>query len=212
MQLTRTEFQDLIERINDMKDFLNWLIPIAFCISGIYYFWKSSNAEAEDTTASDSDVSPNEDNMATEVQSVSMKLLLEQTLKNIGCHINMCEEKEGEFHITYQGEHFTIIYSEDSPFITIYDVAWYSAELIDIDNLSLVRQAVNACNQQNLATVLYTIDKNENCVNVHTRQCTIFGSYIPEVETYLRSQLEDSFRQHHNFYRHIEAIRKEQYA
>ena len=124
----------------------------------------------------------------------------------------MCEEKEGEFHVTYQGEHFTIIYSEDSPYITIYDVAWYSAELIDIDNLSLVRQAVNACNQQNLATVLYTIDKDENCVNVHTRQCTIFGAYIPEVEDYLRSRLEDSFRQHHNFYRHIEAIRKEQYA
>ena len=185
-----------------MKDFLNWLIPIAFCISGIYYFWKSSNTEAEDMAASDSDEQKNEDNMTTEVQSANMKLLLEQTLKNIGCHINMCEEKEGEFHITYQGEHFTII----------YDVAWYSAELIDIDNLSLVRQAVNACNQQNLATVLYTIDKDENCVNVHTRQCTIFGAYIPEVEAYLRSRLEDSFRQHHNFYRHIEAIRKEQYA
>ena len=156
-----------------MKDFLNWLIPIAFCISGIYYFWKSSNAKAEDTTASDSDESPNEDNMNTEVQRVSMKPLLEQTLKNIGCHINMCEEKEGEFHITYQGEHFTIIYSEESPYITIYD---------------------------------------ENCVNVHTRQCTIFGSYIPDAEAYLRTRLEDSFRQHHNFYRQIEDIRKEQYA
>lgn len=212
MRLTRIEFLDQKERSSDMKDFLNWLIPIAFCISGIYYFWKSSNAKAEDTTASNSDESPNEDNMNTEVQRVSMKPLLEQTLKNIGCHINMCEEKEGEFHITYQGEHFIIIYSEESPYITIYDVAWYSAELIDIDNLSLVRQAVNACNQQNLATVLYTIDKEENCVNVHTRQCTIFGSYIPDAEAYLRTRLEDSFRQHHNFYRQIEDIRKEQYA
>ena len=88
-----------------MKDFLNWLIPIAFCISGIYYFWKSSNAEAENTTASDGDEPQNKDDMTTEVQSASMKLLLEQTLKNVGCHINMCEEKEGEFHITYQGEH-----------------------------------------------------------------------------------------------------------
>ena len=55
-----------------MKDFLNWLIPIAFCISGIYYFWKSSNGEAEDTTASNGDESKNEDNMTTEIQSTSM--------------------------------------------------------------------------------------------------------------------------------------------
>ena len=212
MRLTRTEFQDQKERSRDMKDFLNWLIPIAFCISGIYYFWKSSNAEAEDTTASHGDEPQNKDDMTTEVQSVSMKLLLEQTLKNVGCHINMCEEKEGEFHITYQGEQFRIYYSEESPYINIYDIAWYSSELDDIDNLSVVRQAINACNQQNLATVLYTIDKETNCLNVHTRQCTIFGSYIPNVENYLRSRLEDSFRQHHNFYRQIEEIRKEQYT
>ena len=212
MRLTRIEFQDQRERSKEMKDFLNWIIPVAFCISGIYYFWKSNNTEAEDATASEDDVPQSENNMTTEVQSASMRLLLEQTLKNVGCHIDMCNEKDGEFHAIYQGEHFTIIFSEDSPYITIYDVAWYSAELIDVDNLSLVRQAVNACNQQNLATVLYTIDKEENCVNVHTRQCTIFGSYIPEVEAYLRSRFEDSFRQHHNFYRHIEEIRKEQYA
>ncbi len=195
-----------------MKDFLNWLIPIAFCISGIYYFWKSSNAEAEDTTALDGDEPQNEDDMNTEVQSASMKLFLEQTLKNIGCHINMCCDKDGEFKITYQGEHFSVLYSEDSPYIYIYDIAWYSAELDDIDNFSLVRQAVNACNQQNLSTVLYTIDKENRCVNVHTRQCIIFGSYIPDIEAYLRSRLEDSFRQHHNFYRCIEEIRKEQHA
>lgn len=139
-----------------------------------------------------------------------MRRLLEQTLKNIGCHINMCEDDEDRFFITYQGEHFTIVYSESSQFINIYDVAWYSAELDDIDNLSIVRQAVNACNQENHSMVLYTIDKENNCVNVHTRQCIVFGSYIPEVEDYLRSRFEDSFRQHHNFYKNMEKIRQKQ--
>ena len=143
---------------------------------------------------------------------LSQNHLLERVMKNIGCHINMCKEDEGQIHVTYQGEHFTITYSDDSPFINIYDVAWYSAELADIDNLALVRKAVNECNQQNSATVLYTIEKEEGCLNVHTCQCTIFGSYIPDVEAYLRSRFEDSFRQHHNFYRIIEEIRKEQYS
>ena len=81
-----------------MKDFLNWLIPIAFCISGIYYFWKSSNAEAEDTTASDGDEPQNKDDMTTEVQSASMKLLLEQTLKNVGwsAAISICVKRRRE--------------------------------------------------------------------------------------------------------------------
>jgi len=142
----------------------------------------------------------------------TMQQLLETTLKNVGCHINMCKEEENHIYATYQGEHFTIYYDETSPFITIYDVSWYSAELYDIDNLSLVRQAVNACNRENTSTVLYTIDEKEKCINVHTRQRIVFGSYIPEIEDYLRSRFEDSFRQHHNFYKNMEEIRKEHFS
>ncbi len=195
-----------------MKDFLNWLIPISICISGIYYFWKSSDSETVDVVSSDNNNYDNDNNMKETGQNESVRPLLEKTMKNIGCHINMCEEKEGEFHVTYQGEHFTIVFSEDSPYITIYDIAWYSEEAYDIDNLSLVRQAVNLCNQRNTSTVLYTIDKENNCVNVHTRQCVVFGSYIPDCESYLRSRFEDSFQQHHSFYRNLEEIRKEQYT
>ena len=201
-----------------MEEFVRWFGPclgLAMVIYWISRYWREKFDEDSSVipNVSETDVKDMKNVVCKDtVQKVSMEHLLEVSLKNIGCHINMCKEENGQFHITYQGEHFTIYYSEDSPYINIYDIAWYSAELIDIDNLSLVRQAVNACNQQNLATVLYTIDKEENCVNVHTRQCTIFGSFIPDAEEYLRSRLEDSFRQHHNFYRHIEEIRKEQYA
>ena len=201
-----------------MEEFVRWFGPCFGLAMVIYWISKYWRERVDDDSSVISNVSVTEVNdMNNEVskstiQTVSMEHLLEVSLKNIGCHINMCKEESGQLHITYQGEHFTIYYSEDSPYIDIYDIAWYSAGLIDIDNLSLVRQAVNACNQQNLATVLYTIDKEDNCVNVHTRQCTIYGSYIPDAEAYLRSRFEDSFRQHHNFYRHIEEIRKEQYA
>ena len=51
-------------------------------------------------------------------------------MKNLGCHIDMCKENESQFLITYQGEPFTIVYSEGSPFVYIYDVAWYSVEFV----------------------------------------------------------------------------------
>ena len=201
-----------------MEEFVRWFGPCFGIAMVIYWISKYYRERFDDDSSVVCNVSKtdikdmNNETSKETIQNVSMEHLLEVSLKNIGCHIDMCKEESGQFHITYQGEHFSIYYSEESPYINIYDIAWYSAELTDIDNLSLVRQAVNACNQQNHATVLYTIDKEENCVNVHTRQCTIFGSYIPDAEAYLRSRFEDSFRQHHNFYRHIEEIRKEQYA
>lgn len=197
-----------------MEDFVRWFGPCFAAAMGCYWFWKHRSQETEeaDSLVVPNDETINYEQMANRYDGLNTCQLLEKVLKNIGCHINMCKDEENHIYATYQGEHFTIIYSETSPYITIYDVAWYSAELIDIDNLSLVRQAVNVCNKENISTVLYTIDKEENCVNVHTRQCIVFGSYIPDVEDYLRSRFEDSFRQHHNFYRNMEEIRKEQFA
>ena len=197
-----------------MEDLVRWFGPCLAAAMGCYWFWKHRSQETDDTDSviASSD-EPQSDTIKNNIyEGLNTCQLLERVIKNLGCHIDMCKEEKDTFYVTYQGEHFTIIYSETSPYITIYDVAWYSAELIDIDNLSLVRQAVNVCNKENISTVLYTIDKERNCVNVHTRQCIVFGSYIPDVEDYLRSRFEDSFRQHHNFYRNMEEIRKEQFA
>lgn len=197
-----------------LLDTLNkWFFPSLVAIMGTYLFWEKKNnrndrKEDESSPLGDKNGNQIPDNITNNYEGLSMHQLLERVMKNIGCRINMCKDEEDHFYVTYQGEHFTIAYSEENPYITIYDVAWYSAELNDIDNLSMVRKAVNECNKQNLSTILYTIDKEENCVNVHTRQNIIFGLFIPDIEDYLRSRFEDSFRQHHNFYRQIEEVRK----
>jgi len=199
-------------------DWMSLYKVIGPCVGiAFIYYWFTRNRdkevqEAEPVAVSEIETQNQTPNMSNIYEGLNKNQFLERVMKNVGCHINMCKIENNEFHVTYQGEHFTIVYSEDSPYISVYDVAWYSAELDDIDNLSLVRQAVNASNLQNIATVLYTIDKENACVNVHTRQCCIFGSYIPDVENYLRSLFENSFKQHHNFYRHIEEIRKEQHV
>jgi len=189
---------------------MGWFGPLVFAVIGVYWFWKNRSQTIND--AKNSENKSIEKSNPDMYEGLSMGKLLEAVIKNIGGHINLCKDDKEQLHIIYQGEHFTIIYSDDSSIINIYDVAWYSAELNDIENLSLVRQAVNACNRENSSTVLYTMEKEENSVNVHTRQSIVFGSFIPNVDEYLRSRFEDSFRQHHNFYRIMESIRQEQYT
>ena len=194
-----------------------------------YCFWRAKKND-EENLSEESANNPNanlydqareelkKEHMETERRNnpaylgLNTKELLFAVAKNIGCNIQRDEEDPNRIYLNYQGEHFTVGASEESPFLYIYDVAWYSASLDDIENLSLIRQAVNSCNAEYAATVLYTIDKDENCVNIHTRQCVLFGDYIPSVDEYLRSRLDDSFRQHHNFYQHMEKIRSEQYS
>jgi len=182
-----------------------------------YNVWKYYKEKEEDAEADSPIVGQKDETMEAPVNSPNydgMKTLqlVETVAKNIGCHINLAQEDTDRVHVSYQGEHFTVICSDDSPYINIYDVSWYSAPLDDIDNLSHIRQAVNMCNHRNRATVLYTIENDENCINVHTRQCTIFGTYIPHIEEYLRACFEDSFRQHHNFYDCMEEIRRKEFA
>lgn len=199
-----------------MEDFVLFFGPSFGLIMVIYWFFRYLQNRSDNTNpepALSKDCIVNKEPMNSNIYNgMNKKTMLETALKNCGCHINLCDEKDGEIRVTYQGEHFLVVYSEDSPFITIYDSVWYSAKLFDIDNFSIVKQAVNLCNQNYQSTVFYSIDKENNHVNVHTRQCVVFGSFIPELEAYLRSRFEDSFQQHHNFYRNMEISRKEQFA
>lgn len=200
-----------------METFFYWLTSIALCGTVSYLLWKR-NQQEEDATSSSPTRAPGgkangrKHSEAHAYEGLNTAQLLETVAKSIGCQVYHDKENKDRCFITYQGEHFMVFTSETSPFLHIYDMSWYSAPLDDIDNLSLVRQAINACNMDDLATVLYTIDKKENCVNVHTRQSCIFGPYIPQIANYLRSRFDDSFRQHHNFYQRMENIRKEQYS
>ena len=138
--------------------------------------------------------------------------LLMAVTKDLGIKIEQSEERADLFYLEYQGEKFSVVCDGKSPYITLYDINWYSAETADIDNFSLLRRAVNACNFQNLSTVLYSIDEETQQVVLSTRQVFVFEAYIPNVDDYFRSRLDDSFHQHHNFFSRMEELRKEQFA
>lgn len=100
----------------------------------------------------------------------------------------------------YQAEKFSIYIEEDSRFITLYDVYWYSFDANDIEQLSAVKKAVNEINWQSQVNVCYNKTAETNQFNVHTRTSFIC---IPngDFTDYLRHILRECFVVHHHFYK-----------
>lgn len=68
--------------------------------------------------------------------------------------------------------------------------------MYDIDEFSRLRKAVNESNLNNSVTAVYTIDKESSTVNVHSKSVILFIPQIPDIENYLRLELNEFFRVH----------------
>lgn len=184
-----------------MDTLLNWCLPILICISGIAYFYSwNKRKELEEETASPP-VNPYE--------GMGVNVLLDKVLRELNCEPQWSDEEKNALTVTFQGERFTIETQDDSHFILITDAWWHVASLEDIEQFSLIRQAINTCNQiYPSVNIIYTTHKDDKTIGIHTRQSIIFMWQIPNVKDYLRSRLEASFHQHHNFYHQMEELRQ----
>lgn len=184
-----------------MDTLLNWSLPIFICISGIAYFYiwnKRKELEKE-----------NVQTLVNPYEGMGVKELLDKVLRDINCEPLWSEEEKNALSVTFQGERFTIETQNDSPFILITDAWWHVASLEDIEQFSLIRQAINNCNQiYPSVNLIYTTHKEDKTIGIHTRQSVIFMWQIPNVKDYLRSRFEASFHQHHNFYHQMEELRQ----
>ena len=118
-----------------------------------------------------------------------------RTLKNIGCQYEKEEEGDRIF-FAYQGENFFVEVSDDRFYITVYDTHWGQVELYDIDEFTRLRKAINTANLNCATMVVYTIDDVAKTVDVHCKSTFPFLYQIPDLENYLRGELNDFFRTH----------------
>ena len=126
-------------------------------------------------------------------EMVPTRVLLMQTLRSIGCE-PLAEENTGRIFFSYQGEQFFIACSNDSPFITIYDVWWYQISMdADIEEFACMQKAVNYVNAYANCTALYSTNEEERVFGLHLKKNIPFIVQIPNIEVYLRSTLEDFF-------------------
>lgn len=131
-------------------------------------------------------------------QTKGSRDLFLETLSKIGCQYELGEgeEDDDKIYFAYQGENFTASASNDGWYVHLWDTHWGHVELYDIDEFARLKKAINLSNLNCATTTVYTIDEAGSNVDVHCKAVIPFIPQIPEIENYLRGELNDFFRAH----------------
>lgn len=136
--------------------------------------------------------------------------LLKHALLKLNCNCDK-GEADGEFHTSYQGEHFRIFVADDYRFIDIQDISWYDAPLHDINNLSLMRRAINDCNMSGQFTIVYSIYEDEDQIVLHSLKEAYWSAEIQLVDQYLAALFNRLLQSHQRFFARMETLRQQDY-
>ena len=143
-------------------------------------------------------------------QNLPNKPLLKAVVEDIGGKVE--EEKEdGRLVVEYHGEHFLMDAPKDSNFVVMFDTWWHDIDLMNLEQFSVMREAINTVNtSSHSAVIMYSVDENENRVGVHCKSVFPFNSYIPALKSYLQYYFSDVLALHQTYYRATEEIRQRQ--
>lgn len=171
-----------------------WCVFAACCACCIIFFLikgKIGNyfAKRRENRAAGISSLNNQDQIAT-------RDLLLDTLTKIKCQYEIEDGEDGDIHFAYQGEYFTVRASNDCRYVQIFDIRWGHVELYDVDELSRLRKAINESNLRNSVTAVYTVDEAGGNVDVHCKSVIPFIPEIPNLEDYLRLELNEYFQVH----------------
>lgn len=191
---------------------MDLVLPIIGAIVMAYLLYRIMNESGKDAEEPTVDVKAMQDaaaqpiinkesfddsNTDMENQKGTRDLFLE-TLSKIGCQYELGEGEEDsdKIYFAYQGENFTASASNDRWYVHLWDICWGHVELYDIDEFTRLRKAINGSNLNNSVMTVYTIDEAGSNVDVHCKTTILFIPQIPELENYLRLELNDFFRAH----------------
>lgn len=131
-------------------------------------------------------------------QTKGTRDLFLETLSKIGCQYELGEGEEDsdKIYFAYQGENIVASASNEGWYVHLWDTYWDHVELYDIDEFARLKKAINMSNLNCATTTVYTIDEAGSNVDVHCKSVIPFIPQIPELENYLRGELNDFFRAH----------------
>ena len=152
-----------------------------------------ANADLYDRAKEELELMQNNMNKDMEETKGTRDLFLE-TLTNIGCQYSI--EDDGDINFGYQGEYFVVRANNENRYIQIYDTHWAHVELYDVDEFTRLKKAINDSNINNSVITIYTINEAGSNVDVHCKSTILFIPQIPELENYLRLELNEYFRVH----------------
>ena len=131
--------------------------------------------------------------------------LMVSTLTQIGCQPTVNEDDT--VAVTYQGEHFHIDFG--GLYAQIWDLGWAGINVNDPE-LSKIREAVNHTNFDFGPTVVMTNPDDKGTMYFHSRLGILLHSDIPELDNYLRSNLDMFFRAKESVRQNFQQITVEQ--
>ena len=129
----------------------------------------------------------------TRAQPNSRQLFVDTLLK-IGCQYEI--DDDGRILFAYQGERFVVGASNDHAYVSIWDYCWKSVELDDIDEVARLRKCINEANLNCTVKTVFTIDNEGNTMDVHCHAVILFIPEIPNIDDYMRLELNEFFRAH----------------
>ena len=135
-------------------------------------------------------------NNSSETTKIGTRDLFLNTLTKIGCQYQLGEGDDNRIFFAYQGENFFADTTNDIMYVHLWDTHWGHVELYDIDEVSRLRKAINTSNLNTAVTTVFTIDEDGNNMDVHSKSTIPFISSMPNLEDYLKVELNEFFRSH----------------
>lgn len=118
------------------------------------------------------------------------------------------DEHEGRLLFDFQGGHFYVDI-DDSAFAELYYAFIEEVDLTDIDEVSLVRRAINEANYSGCPNIVYSLNDEEDRMYVHMVQSVLLVPQIPHLSDYLQSRLVVFFQLQRRFVNILDKLRKE---
>ncbi len=130
------------------------------------------------------------------VKNIGTRDLFLDTLTKLGCQYQLGEGEDNRIFFAYQGEHFFADTTNDIKYVHLWDTHWGHVDLYDIDEVCRIRKAINISNLNTSVTTVFTIDEAGKNMDVHSKSTIPFLSSMPDLDDYLRVELNDFFRAH----------------
>ena len=147
------------------------IISVLIGISLMYYIsQKRAEKEMDEIVSS---ISPSNDSN----ENICTRDLCLELLRQLNCEVRI---EHDDIYFTYQNEKFMIEASNESAFITIWDLHWDMVDSENVQDVENMKKAVNRTNQLVHNTVLYILYKEEKSYYILSKlQCLL----MPNIQT-----------------------------
>lgn len=115
--------------------------------------------------------------------------LIKHLLDNLNCRYEAKEEGRVEF--SFHGDDYYILYTDDGVWCRIVEYVWYECSLDSVEEFSCMQKAINNVNFKRMSTACYSIDKENNKMDVFSKNDIILLQSLPSVENYFQICLND---------------------